>query len=95
MDWMSSGDVVLRVLHVHLLKEIEFKQIFQISLDFAIANGGTIAIISEGQAKFGIHSFTTRTDILVERDQTQPGVWHAEQKQNAAGEKNHPTREIV
>lgn len=62
------------------------------SHNFALANGGTIATYTEGHEKFVVMSRTTRTEILVERDPSQPGVWLTEQRQNAAGEKN-PAKE--
>ena len=72
---------------------MELLQIFKICLDFAIANGGSMTH-PMGNKKFWINSRTTRTEILIEKDSTRPGVWQAEQIQNAVGEKN-PTKETI
>jgi len=74
--------------------EMDFKQVIKTCLDFATNNKGTIQACSERcNPKIGIHSRNTRTEIYVE--QADPGVWKAEQTQNAVGEKKNQTEEIV
>ncbi len=74
--------------------EMDFKEVIQICLDFATTNKGTIQSCSAGSnQRLGIQSRTTRTEIYVE--QVEPGVWKAEQTQNAVGEKNILSMEIV
>jgi hypothetical protein len=77
--------------------EMDFKQVIQTCLDFATANNGTIQSCSAGSnPRLGITSRTTRTEIYVE--QVKPGVWEAEQTQNAIGDnkkKKNRTRETV
>ncbi len=67
---------------------MDFMQVCKASHNFALVNGGTIATYPEGHEKFVVMSRTTRTEILVERDPSQTGVWLTEQRQNAAGERN-------
>lgn len=72
---------------------MESKQVIQTCLDFSLAHGGTIQpMLNDSLA---VQSRTTRTEILIERDPTRPGVWQAEQRQNAAGECVNPKREIL
>jgi hypothetical protein len=72
---------------------MEFKQVVKASHNFALANGGTMATYPAGHEKFVVMSRTNRTEIVIERDPSQPGVWLAEQRQNAAGESN-PAKEL-
>ena len=46
---------------------MDFLQVVTTSLDFSIANNGTIQSYNENHEKLKIQSRTTRTEILVER----------------------------
>jgi hypothetical protein len=77
------------------LLEMEFKQVIQTCLNFAAANDGTIQSYPAGckTNQLDIGPRTARTVIHIE--QVQTGDWQVEQTQNAVGEKNNQTREIV
>ena len=78
------------------LNRMEFKQVIKVCLEFSQANGGSIQSFGYCDPdKLEVHSRTTRTEILI--DQSEHGVWQAEQTQNAAGEKNSldPSKELV
>ena len=47
---------------------MDFLQVVTTSLDFSIANNGTIQSYNENHEKLKIQSRTTRTEILVERE---------------------------
>ncbi len=74
---------------------MEFKQVIQTCLNFAAANDGTIQSYPAGckTNQLDIGPRTARTEIHIE--QVQTGDWQVEQTQNAVGEKNNETREIV
>ena len=74
---------------------MDFKQVIQTCLNFATANDGTIQSYPAGDKKnqLDIGPRTARTEIHIE--EVEPGVWKAEQTQNAVGEKKNQTREIV
>ena len=71
---------------------MNFSQVIETCLDFAVANGGTIATYPVGNKKLQVHSRTTRTEILV--DQTQSGQWDVVQLQNQSGD-NHSRKETA
>ncbi len=74
---------------------MDSKQVIQTCLNFATANDGTIQSYPAGYKtnQFDIGPRTARTQIHIE--QVEPGVWKAEQTQNAVGEKKHQTSEMV
>jgi hypothetical protein len=63
---------------------MDFNQVIDTCLNFAIAQGGTIATYPVGYRKLEVHSRTSRTEIAVE--QVNPGVWQVDKKQDAAGD---------
>ena len=65
------------------MNKMDSKYVFQICLEFGIANGFTLAPCSSCN-NFEMHSRTTRMEILFEEDS---GLWQVVQKQNANGEK--------
>ena len=68
---------------------MEFKQVIQICLDFAIANGGTIQSYPAGTPdRLRLDSLTSRTKIFIGRDPTAPkkmGSWEVLHVQDASG----------
>ena len=76
---------------------MDFKQVIQTCLEFATANDGTIQsypLAGDKKNQLDIGPRTARTEIHIE--EVEPGVWQAEQTQNAVGEKKRDTTsEIV
>ncbi len=67
---------------------MEFKQVVRVCYDFSVANGGTIQSYSAGSPDMlGLHSRTTRLEILVERDPAGSGHWLLKLLQDASGGK--------
>jgi hypothetical protein len=63
---------------------MDFTHVVETCLDFAKANGGTIATYPVGYHKLEVHSRAARTEIAVE--QLNSGAWSVQHMQNAAGE---------
>ena len=76
-----------------LLLEMDFTQVIRTCLNFSIFNNGTIqSYPADCNNQLDVQSRTNRTEIHVE--QVKPGVWKAEQTQNAVGEKNQTSETV-
>ncbi len=65
---------------------MEFKQVVRVCYDFSVANGGFIQSYSAGSPDMlGLHSRTTRMEILVERDAGGEGHWLLKLLQDSSG----------
>ncbi len=76
-----------------LLLEMDFTQVIKTCLKFSTNNNGTIQSYPAGcNNQLDVQSRTNHTEIHVE--QVKPGVWNAEQTQNAVGEKNQTSETV-